>query len=741
MKNPSQHWNWISGLRLPAASAALVLAAVLVPAVITTQSAQAQTFTELNSFNMTDGFGPVAALVQGRDGNLYGTTFGGGSGDAASCVYGECGTVFQITTSGTLNSIYSFCSKNNCTDGSWPYSTLVQGTDGNFYGTTLDGGAGSACPTGIDCGTVFKITPDGTLTTLYIFCSKSGCADGGNPAGGLILGTDGNFYGTTGGGGTGSACPYSISGCGTVFKITPSGTLTTIYNFCSQTNCADGDNPQAPLIQGADGNFYGTTESGGADLSLCGGYGCGTAFKLTPKGVLTTLYSFCSESNCADGAEPYTGLIQASDGNFYGTTIEGGSGTYGSLCTEFGFQGCGTVFQVTPSGTLTTLYSFCNQVNCADGAGPGASLIQATDGNLYGTTESGGAYGGIDPCNSLGCGTIYEITTTGTQTRLYSFSGTDGQVPEAALIQDTDGNFYGTTYEGGAYTDCASSPTTCGSVFSLSNFLGPFVETQPTSGPVRSAVKILGTNLTGATSVSFNGTAAAFKVVSASLITATVPSAGVSTGPVTVVTPASSSGTLTSNLPFVITSAITSTSVTSSQSPIIFGESVTFTATVSSPSGKPPGKVTFMNGSATLGTATLKAGVATLTTLTLGAGINSITAVYAGNSLWGGSTSPALSQVVNQATSMVGLTSSQNPSTLGESVTFTATVAPEFNGTPTGKVTFLEGNTTLGKVTLTKGVATFTTSSLTSGAHKITAKYGGSKNFAGSSETLTQTVN
>ncbi len=728
-------------MRFPAANTALWLAAVLVSAVITTQSAQAQTFTALNSFNMTDGFGPVAPLVQGTDGNLYGTTFGGGANDSTSCPSAQCGTVFQITTTGTLNSIYSFCSKDSCTDGSEPYAPLIQGTDGNFYGTTLQGGNGSYCFFTGNCGTVFKITTDGTLTTLYNFCSKTACADGGIPEAGLILGTDGNFYGTTYSGGAGSACPYSISGCGTAFKITPSGTLTTLYNFCSQTNCADGDSPVAPLIQGSDGNFYGTELSGGADLSLCGGYGCGTVFKLTSKGVLTTLYSFCSQTDCADGAGPYAGLIQATDGNFYGTTIEGGSATYGSLCSEFGFQGCGTVFQITPSGTLTTLYSFCVQDHCADGAGPGAALIQATDGNLYGTTESGGAYGGIDPCNSLGCGTIFEITTAGAQTRLYSFAGIDGQVPEAPLIQVTDGNFYGTTYEGGAYADCTSSPMTCGAVFSLSNFLNPFVKTEPTSGPVRSAVSILGTNLAGATSVTFNGTAATFKVVSPSLITTTVPSASVTSGFVKVVTPPSSSGTLTSNVPFTITSAITSTSLVSSGNPIIYGEPVTFTATVSSPSGTPPGKVTFMNGAAKLGTVTLQAGVASFTTTTLGAGKKSITAVYGGAKLWGGSTSPILAQTVDKAKSLVTLKSSENPSTVGESVTFTATVAPEFTGTPTGKVTFLSGTATLGTVPLTDGVAAFTTSSLASGVQKITAKYAGSTNFTSGSADLTQTVN
>jgi uncharacterized repeat protein (TIGR03803 family) len=269
----------------------------------------------------------------------------------------------KITPSGTLTTLYNFCSEPDCTDGSAPYAGLMQGTDGDFYGTTSSGGANTNweyCRSG--CGTVFRISPSGALKTLYSFCAQSACSDGLVPIGGLLQATNGDFYGTTSGGGA--------KGGGTVFKITPAGKLTTLYTFDS----ASGVNPQAGLIQALDGDFYGTTFNGGAE-------GCchGTVFKITPGGVLTVLHSFCSESHCADGENPYAGLVQATDGSFYGATTIGGA------------KGGGTVFKITPTGTLTTLYSFCSQSNCADGNQPWAGLVQGTDGDFYGTTYFGGA--------------------------------------------------------------------------------------------------------------------------------------------------------------------------------------------------------------------------------------------------------------------------------------------------------------------------------------------------------------
>src|ERR1035441_4762895 len=428
-------------------------------------------------------------------------------GKMVYAVFVLCAATAVVLPARTFTTLHSF----DGTDGGQPRAGLVQATNGDLYGTTGSGGVNNNAECsyfGTGCGTVFKITPSGTLTTLYSFCAQSGCTDGYYPNAGLVQATNGDLYGTTA---YGPNCPGVGPGCGTVFKITPNGALTTLYSFGSQSG--GGTNPTAGLVQASNGDFYGTTLNGGAG-------GNGTVFKITPSATLTTLYSFCSQPNCTDGAQPYAGLVQATDGYLYGTTE--GSGANGG----------GTVFKMTPSGTLTTLYSFCSQRSCTDGSSPQSALVQATNGDLYGTTGYGGN----------GYGTIFKITPSGELTTLYSLCSqsacTDGEYLVAALVQDTNGTFYGTTSSGGANGD--------GTVFSMSVGLGPFVETQTTSGKVGAAVKILGSDLTGATSVSFNGTAATFTVVSRYLITTTVP-AGATTGKVQVVTP---SGTLSSNVPF-----------------------------------------------------------------------------------------------------------------------------------------------------------------------------------------------
>jgi uncharacterized repeat protein (TIGR03803 family) len=495
--NALSNLNW--GKRAYAVSVLCAATAITLPA---------QTFTTLHSFDGTDGYLPAAGLVQATNGDFYSTTTSGGTNGI--------GTVFKITPSGTLTTLYSFCNVD-CTDGYFPAAGLVQATNGDFYGTTLNGGASSNCADG--CGTIFKVTPSGTLTTLYRFDGT----DGYFPAAGLVQATNGDFYGITTYGGANDNCEYGgvTVGCGTVFKITPSGTLTTLYSFCAQSGCTDGESPAAGLVQATNGDFYGTTGHGGA-------YGHGTVFKITPRGTLTTLYSFCTQSGCPDGAYP-NGLVHATNGNFYGTTAGGGTSPF--------LPGAGTVFKITPGGTLTTLYNFCSQSGgvCPDGIDPLAALVQATDGDFYGTTYEGGA--------NLS-GTVFKITPSGTLATLYSFcaqSGcTDGIGPLAALVQDTNGDFYGTTYYGGAAGD--------GTVFRLSVGLCPFVKTRPHFGKVGAAVKILGTDLTGATSVSFNGTPVTSLTVnsSGSAISTTVP-VGATTGFVTVTTP---TGTLKSNVKF-----------------------------------------------------------------------------------------------------------------------------------------------------------------------------------------------
>jgi len=468
--------------------------AVFLLCAATAAASPAQTFKTLVDFNGRNGAFP-GSVVQGTDGNFYGTSEGGAGSNCF--VAGGCGTVFKLTPNGALTTLYNFCAQPNCADGGFPSAELVQATDGNFYGTTFSGGSGSnltICGS-LGCGTVFKLTPAGALTTLYNFCAQANCSDGANPRAGLVQATDGIFYGTAlDAGNTTCNAPF---GCGTIFKITRAGNFATLHRFDS----TEGTCPAAGLLQAIDGNFYGTTTSGG---------GCnGSVFKITPGGKLTTL---------SLGVAAPSGLVQAADGNFYGTTYFGGTGNYG------------TVFKITPNGTLTTLYSFCAQTKCTDGAFPYVGLIQATDDNLYGTTSYGGTFGP---------GTVFKTNSAGTLTTLHNFDSTDGNQP-AWLVQGTDGAIYGTTSKGGAAHH--------GTVFSLSVGLGPFVETRPTSGKVGANIIILGNNLTGTTSVTFNSTAATFTVVGSSEITTTVP-VGATSGTVQVTTPG---GTLLSNVAFQV---------------------------------------------------------------------------------------------------------------------------------------------------------------------------------------------
>jgi uncharacterized repeat protein (TIGR03803 family) len=260
-----------------------------------------------------------------------------------SCKLILCATMGIALSAQTFTTIHSF----DGTDGKYPYAGLIQANNGDGYGTTENGGTSTNCNGG--CGTVFKITPGGTLKTLYSFCAQSGCPDGQYPYAGLFQDANGDFYGTTAEGGA--------SGFGTIFRITPTA-LTTLHSF----DGTDGENPLAGLIQGADGNFYGTTVNGGVNKSQ------GTVFKMTPGGMLTTLYSFCEQGVlCPDGAAPLAGLVQAANGDFYGVTVAGGA------------NDGGTVFKITSSGTLTTLYSFCAQTGCTDGKLPYAGLVQAPE--------------------------------------------------------------------------------------------------------------------------------------------------------------------------------------------------------------------------------------------------------------------------------------------------------------------------------------------------------------------------
>jgi uncharacterized repeat protein (TIGR03803 family) len=376
----------------------------------TTNAQSLSPLTSLYSFDgdVTNGEYPIGALVQGRDGNFYGTT--SGSGDLMS----PCqGTIFKITPSGALTTLYIFpvidCYPPN---GGQPMAGLVEGSDGNFYGTTCSGGEYCGILS-FGGGTVFKVDSNGNLTNLWNF---TGGSDGACPMSALVQGSDGYLYGSTTMGGISNG----YYGFGTIFKISTNGVLTTIYSF---TDGPNGAGPTASaLVQGSDGYFYGTTCYGGE-------YESGTVFKFdTTDNSLTTLWTFTGGS---DGAFPY-GLVQGTDGDFYGTCAGGGLGGLG------GYD-WGTAFKITPSGDLANLYSFGGSF---DGGLPEGPLIQGNDGNFYGACHTGGWVG-------FGLGTVFVLTPEGALTTLYAFSGLDGGEPTAGPVQGSDGNLYGTTtYQG-----------------------------------------------------------------------------------------------------------------------------------------------------------------------------------------------------------------------------------------------------------------------------------------------------
>jgi uncharacterized repeat protein (TIGR03803 family) len=384
---------------------------------IRTQNASSPAQTLNTLVNLFGSALPFWPPIQGRDGFLYGTTTIGGNNGL--------GVVYRMTLDPvTFEPIYSFSGS----DGQSPEG-ITEGTDGNLYGTTYNGGANND-------GTVFRITPSGTMTTLHQFSGT----DGSLPFSTLVQANDGNFYGTTLLGGA--------SNNGSVYRISPNGTLATLYSFCSQANCADGSGPVGSLVQGVDGNLYGKTIGG----SL--GNNNGTVFKITLNGVLTTLHAF----DFTNGSSPCAGLIQATDGSFYGTTAYGGANTG---CPNANLNTCGIVFKITPDGTFMIVHNFSG----GDGGTPESPLMQSSDGNLYGTTYLGG---------QNNHGTAFKLTLSGQFTSFYSFCSrsqcTDGTYPYAGLVQGNNGRLFGTTAQGGDL-GCGFDGG-CGTVFEFTGFNG-----------------------------------------------------------------------------------------------------------------------------------------------------------------------------------------------------------------------------------------------------------------------------
>ena len=371
-------------------------------------------FTNLISFSGTNGANPVDNLVWGPNGNFFGTAPNGGASNS--------GTIFEISADGSFfTNFYNF---SGGTNGANPAGALILGADDNFYGTTYSGGVSN-------WGTIFQISTNGAFNQLGLLTGTNGA----HPNVALVQAADGSFYGSTKYGGPYPNTTSGGTGYGVIFQITTNGALSTPVLFAS-TNGAYA----AALTRGNDGNFYGTTAWGGNTSPFTLGFG--TIFRLSPDGTFTNLYKF---SGGNDGGFPYANLVQGNDGNFYGATFNGGAHSGGSL------------FRITPGGTFTNLYSFTGG---SDGAFPYSALVQGSDGNFYGTTYSYGNYG---------FGTIFQMTTNGNVTPLLSFTGTSGSYlganPQGALIQGSDGNFYGVTYSGGTYND--------GTVFRLSLPLPP----------------------------------------------------------------------------------------------------------------------------------------------------------------------------------------------------------------------------------------------------------------------------
>ena len=538
-------------------TAFLILMMIAATILFAVTAASAQTYTPLYSYPQTDvgdsGITWPSVLSQGQDGELYSTIQTNGAYNF--------GSVYKITTTGQYMLIYNFCAEGSpcATTGGYPTGGVTLGWDGNLWGTTEDGGKDAA-------GTVFKVTPAGTLTLIYPFTNTK---DDSAPNFTVLQGQDGNIYGV-------SEEQYDGQ-YGSFFKLTTKGKISP-YPF-SYTN---GDSPSLPA-QGNDLNFYGTTQAGG-DTS-CGEFGCGVVYKATSAGKITVLHEFTGyvSSTNFDGSRPIGTLVQGPDGDFYGTTYTGGA------------NNLGTVFKVSASGTYTLLHSFAGVPT--DGSYPIAGVTVGTDGNLYGTTSNGG---------TVNYGAIYEITPAGKETVLYSFCAvacTNGFSPTTPMVLHTDGNFYGNT----------AGSSLGGSVFYSFNVgFKSFAKLVTWSAKDGATAEILGQGFTGTTGVSFNGVAAKFDNVSDTYMTATVP-AGALTGPVTVTT---FSGSLTSDRNFLVTPQITSFAPASGvvgTSVTITGVSLTQTTTVTI--GTKP--ASFMVNSDTQITATVPAGAKTGTTITV----------------------------------------------------------------------------------------------------------------------------
>jgi len=705
--------------------------------------------TETTLYNFTGGTDGAVPnpLVQGSDGNFYGTAvLGGNNLTTGACDQGVgCGTAFQITSSGSFEVIYTFCSQPTCSDGAYP-NQLIEGNDGNYYGTTINGGSSSNCTDGqnnsnvVGCGVIFELTRTATgQWNEYVLYTFNAGVDGSHPVS-LIQGSDGEFYGTT---------------ITTVFQMPSSGgSVNTLWTFSGQS---DGIFPMG-VVEGSPSLFYGVTQFGGyfgnnaCNVGQAFG-GCGTIFNITSTGTLNTIYAFTGRS---DGSETRTGggngdVPNPVGGKFYIVVQQGGGGGGGhhwcqncqvtppsviaNALVEYSdgtFWGTtkgdstinGTIFDVTPSGQLITQYTF---------SGPALPdpLWLGSDGNFYGQDV----------------GSVFQISPAGNFTTFYTLAGNIVLSFGDAVIQGSDGDFYGPGDGGnngqGAIYELASSPP-----------LAPSVAMSLSPSPIT-----YGSSATLSWNVS-NGFSTTLQQCYASVQGALLGAgiwAGLQNGVSgssgfhgsSTLTP-TSNGTFTYALTcggsesgfatLAVSQATTTTSLASSANPSQVSEPVTYTATVASQyGGGVTGSVNFLDGDVVQAMVPLSNGQAQYSTMYTSPATHSITAAYLGDPNNVGSMSSVLKQVVEKAITTTQLTSSLNPTYVNQPVTFTATVTNPY-GTPVGNITFRAGLKVLGKEALLNGVATLTEASPIKTVVKVTASYSGNNNFTPSSGSVIQKV-
>jgi len=437
--------------------------------------AQAQTPTLLHTFmqTTTDACAPRGNIVQGRDGNMY----GGG----AACGANGSGAVYKISASGAEIVFFNFPQQwTNCGGAG-----LTLGNDGNFYGTCESGNPARSM------GTIFRLTPAGVFTDLHDFTGANGDSLPVYPP---IQASDGNFYGVTG---------NEVQVCGNVYRMTPTGVYTNLHTF-SGSDCHSSN-----LVQASDGNLYGTL----ASCTLTGSVGC--AYKISTAGIFKEIHGFAFTT----GQNPCTGLIQGKDGKLYGATNQGAA------------NGSGNIYKLSTAGVATDFHDFNNatDASCVNNVGPPVNLLQVADGSFYGVNPAFGPNG---------TGSIYKLTSAGVFTAFqFPNPPVDGDLPSSTLIQNTNGLVYGTTPSGGGGS--GGCPQTCqGTFFKVSTSDVPFVNLEPTqqSGNVGSSVGVFGQGFSSASIVKFGGVPATTKTLSGTTYLAAIVPAGAHTGAVTVTT-------------------------------------------------------------------------------------------------------------------------------------------------------------------------------------------------------------